>query len=341
MPALHAILLCCALAACALAACAPAPPAPAPEEDTVKYEASTVAELKAPLFNALHAAAAAGTASFELVLAPGVYEGRDLSLEDWVRPPGLAITVRGAGPGPTVLRDARLKVLARDVRIENLIVEGYHGDVPVIEVHMVRALHIQGLQLVGTETSGAQHSGAAPLHIVTLPGDDLRTVRIADSWFSGNRVAAPGTLIRLDAVLPRPIAQLVFADTGFAGNHTTTLVHGLAVDEARLSGLAVAEPEAGALWWSSYPQGRVSVEGCTIALGAGEGWLSRLANPPGPADIFPAPTVANSTLLVPGVAPVDPGALQALAALATASPMPLDELRRRLLALPASPQQAP
>ncbi|MFH1469568.1 MAG: hypothetical protein ABIO70_34605 [Pseudomonadota bacterium] len=298
----------------------------------MQYRAATIADLKAPLFSAYHEALRDGAERFELLLAPGVFEGRDIALHELPQGSATSVVVRGEGPEPTILRNARLTMSAHDLTVQDLQIEGYSGDVEVVTLRARRSLRVSRVRFSDLSVSGEEAAGIPPVALSTLHGAQGAVFSLEDCWFSGNTVAAsPGVLVQVDALTSRPLDELRLTRVSFVGNRAVALLHGGAIQRVTFAGVAAAEPEVEALWWSAHAPGTVALRDSALAFGGAGGWLKRTAYPPVPAERFALPEVEGSAILDP--ATLAPGALAALAAAAASSPQASPALAASISAL--------
>lgn len=153
------------LATLALAACLGADPSgaastAAPQEEPVIVQATSVADLQGPLSSAF----ASSTGPFELVLAPGRYDGRDVRLRDTAGE--RAITVRSEGPEPAVLVGARLSVRGGALVVQGVAIEGYAGGEAALDLEFGQSATLRDVAVV--RTRGGSESRRPPVSLQGL-----------------------------------------------------------------------------------------------------------------------------------------------------------------------------
>src|SRR5690242_12695187 len=82
---------------------------------------------------------------FEVVLAPGVYEGFSLNLSDRREKGHVALIVRAADPAnPPIFRDAGVKLSGREVWLAGIVFQETQSNMPLVSIRTPGDLTIDG-----------------------------------------------------------------------------------------------------------------------------------------------------------------------------------------------------
>ncbi len=262
------------LLACHLGAGDPVAAGDAPDGDSVRYDVRSTSDLKSPLGAAFRSAREGGATVFEVVLAPGVYEGRKVSLKD----PEAVLVVRSAGPEPAILRKSRLSLQAAEVELRGLVIEGWSGDEAAVDVQVSRELRVIGTTVRQVAFRGEDGEHAAPVTVALSKPAAASRVHIEDSWFVDNRWDTGGALLRV-AARPGGQGTLSLSGVGLLRNGVQTLIDARGLAAVQLAGVAAAEPVVDHLLWVPDADTAITVADSAIALGGGGPWLRRTANP--------------------------------------------------------------
>ncbi len=322
-----------ALATLAFAACLGADPAgvastSAHQEDPVTYQASSVDDLQA----ALSTAFATSTGPFELVLAPGRYEGRDIKLRDSAG--ARDISVRSAGPGPAVLAGARLSLRGGSLTVQGVALEGYNGGEATLELEIGQSATLTDVAVTGAR--GGSESRRPPIALQGLR-DRPTTATLDGVWLTGNDGGAAKVLVDASGGGPQTPLTVAVRRSAIANNTVDTVVYGRGLAAVTFDEVVVAEPTASSLVWCAWTENTVSARDSAIALGGSGPWVRRDANPPDPSARFAAPEAAGSLVVTGGAVAVGAGAAPSAGA---QSAVAAEAAARDLAALGASLRRA-
>ncbi|MBN1335291.1 MAG: hypothetical protein JXB39_04975 [Deltaproteobacteria bacterium] len=227
-----------------------------------RYEARSLEDLALPLQLAFEQALKSGsTAPFEVILPAGVLSGISLSLTD---PTGrLPVTLRGAGPAPTVLDDLPIRLDGSDVRLENLVFRGGRRVAPLLDVAIGRGLVLEGVSFLDNRRSTKEEPTL--VRVVSSHRTGGKPIRMHNAWFIGNRLEGEGSLLRFETRAPDDVTEAVFENVAFLENDTDPVLAPDFTHAIRFRSCTVIGSDRPFLWIRS-PVTQVAFEGGLLAL---------------------------------------------------------------------------
>lgn len=170
----------------------------------------------------------------EIDIAPGTYGVAtigpirlDLGGNPAPKQPAIDVVLRGpAGEQPAVLCDLGMLVIARSLRLENLILTGRHQS--VLDARVARALTIERCVVASNEWGGPW--GGALLRVAGVYGQPAYRVDIRDSWFVRNGAQSEAALLEVAAATGSFVEHVELRRVTFLDNATHS---DLLVREAR------------------------------------------------------------------------------------------------------------
>ncbi len=207
--------------------------------------------------------------SLELTFAPGVYGvasigpvGLDLGGNPPPKQPKVDIVLRGDPAQPVVFRDMAVRICARSVHLENVVMTGRQQG--LLDARVASSLSMRNC-VVAHNTWGGPWGGAL-LRVAGTYGQPAYSVTVEDTWFVGNAEQSRSALLALAPATGSYIERVNLARVTFLANRNAADVD---VQEARTihldDVLAVKEHADGAVLRYSRAQ-HVLVEGSTFVV---------------------------------------------------------------------------
>jgi hypothetical protein len=298
-----AVALGAALALGCFAADPASPPPTAQSQESAAMHVHDETTLRAALSRYTEHLHRGAADTFEIVLAPGEYRDVDLQVVGVVRPRG-SLTLRGAGPGPSILRGAHLDLVGDAIALRGLVIDGTRLSSPALQARIASRLTLEDIAFVGCAGEGDRSMGLVTVTPVAKTGP--KTIAVRRAWFVDN-TGAPGRVML--GYQPRPtdpLEQLLLEDVAMVGNRFGALVepHGSVICRRCA---AVVDP-GGTFAWLRQRDPLLAIEDSAFAAADAAG-LVRVVDADGPAAAL---TIQRSALVF-----VDGGLPEGVAAEAT------------------------
>ena len=212
-------------------------------------------------------ASQSGPATFEVVLAPGTYEGIGLSLRDGSDESNLEIVVRGAGPGPTIFKSP-IQIHAARIRLENLVIADTIVGLPVTILKVGDSLQIDGVSWVGNRHE-EPNIGDPIVAIKVGYSGGPKDITVTDTWFVGNDNGGQSNLIDMKTLRSDIVSSLSFKNSVFVDNHCSVVVNPESFEEVNFDQTMIHETTSGAFLWIRSTGTQARFNGGLFAYGGG------------------------------------------------------------------------
>ena len=183
-----------------------------------------------------------GTASVEVVVAPGHYEYVGCRLVG--TPPGALQELRIRGQdarNPPVFTGVALAASAAHITIEHIVFRGALGRNPILDLCGSQSVRLDSCSFIDN-ICDEWPPGEPLIRLSPGFGQDGGVAEMTRSWLIGNRERSPSSMIQVSVAPPGRFRRLHLSEVAMLGNSFTQLVEPAATQHLEIDHCVLAHP---------------------------------------------------------------------------------------------------